>query len=1449
MQFVFDDGARAHDVDVVVHDPDAVVADLANALAGADGTDKRLVVDGHELPGGRRLDRAGITGGATVRLEPSDAVPGPGGADDCPVAATAPDGPVVIVEVVGGLDAGRRTRVAPGSWSIGRIGADLTVDDLAMSAVHARVDVATDGTVTLTDRHSLNGTWVADVALEGPTVVSPDAIVRLGASHLQVGPPVGEDRPVLIEPGRRFATGATLPFNRRPRLMPSSRREPLDPPRAPAEAMTTSTIGVVGVLAPLLLGLVMVRVLHNWAYGMFGLLSPVMLVANAIESKRRDRRSTRREHARYVRDLSDFRTKLADLAASERRLRLERLPAPSEILHRTAAPSSRLWERRPHHDDFLRLRAGLGSVPWEPPVEGLRRGFDNEVRRAITQASRLPATPVEVDLSSGGVAGVFGPRAASLAIARSLVAQAVTLHGPADLAVVVLTAEGRSNDWDWTKWLPHNVDRSGSEQRMLAAGREAADQLLRNLVERAAKQPADISSRHHDMSADGPTVLLVLDDESLTEGRRSPARSVLRGLAGPVAGIVLADSEDRLPAVCTTVIEVTGEHGAAVVHRPATGDQIGDVLLSGMADRAVRTVARGLARFEDPELDGTGTGLPAEVGLLPMLGLDPPTVESILQRWEAGGPDPDLVTPIGVAKDGVLALDLVRDGPHGLVAGTTGSGKSELLRSLVAGLAAGCSTDHLTFVLIDFKGGSAFDQCARLPHTVGMVTDLDEHLGARALRCLEAELRHRERRLRDAGVGDLKEYRRLPGDHAPLPRLVVVIDEFATLKRELPDFIDALIGVAQRGRSLGVHLVLSTQRPSGAVSENIRANTNLRIALRVHDTSDSLDVIELPDAASIGRHQPGRALARLGPGEVVAIQTALSTGTPVTGGRPPVEVRQFLFGTAPSLFRSTSPDRRPTRVSTNHGGPGPTDLSLLVDAICQAFGQTGHAAPRRPWPEPLGARIDLDSLADDRPPQRFGAPGAMVCFALGDLPDQQIQQPMGWIPADGNLLLVGVGGSGTTTALSSIALTVARTTGPDDLHIYVLDAGAGELGPLGRLPHTGAVITADEPERQIRLVRHLKTELSRRRALPDARSTEARILVLLDGLAGFRAVWDEADLVTMFDDVVRVFGDGPELGVHLAISADRPSALPTALSGLARQRLIFRLGDRLDYGIFGLSTRDVPDLSPGGALVGESGTEVRIGLPTPDLEAAVSLVAETMHVATRRPPAAMSELPTHVDPLDLVPAARLGAPPWFIPVGIGDAALEPVGLTLYGGEHSLIAGPARSGRTTALQTIVCVVRATQVELTVVAIADPRSPLSTMSVLDRVLPPDCDRTSLDALGDLNGPVLVLIDDADLVADEHGCIQSLIDRRRTDLHIVAAGRAEALRQHYVHWTRAVRASRSGILLQPDPDLDGDLFGTRLPRRAPVRLGVGRGYLVTGGHREPLQVAGGAGGLSMD
>src|SRR3712207_4452450 len=299
-------------------------------------------------------------------------------------------------------------------------------------------------------------------------------------------------------------------------------------------------------------------------------------------------------------------------------------------------------------------------------------------------------------------------------------------------------------------------------------------------------------------------------------------------------------------------------------------DPVAPVLAEPVSAELSEVAARALAPLRDVSLEDDDAVLPDSVRLLDVLGLEPPTVDGIRARWQLEGRTTRLV--VGAGLHGPFTLDLRTDGPHGLVAGTTGAGKSELLQTMIASLAVANRPDSLNFVLVDYKGGSAFKDCVRLPHTVGMVTDLDAHLVERALTSLGAELKYREHWLARAGVKDIDDYidlqAREPG-RPPLPRLLIVIDEFASMARELPDFVTGLVNIAQRGRSLGIHLILATQRPSGVVSPEIRANTNLRISLRVTDGADSTDVLEAADAARIPKSAPGRGFARLGHGALV----------------------------------------------------------------------------------------------------------------------------------------------------------------------------------------------------------------------------------------------------------------------------------------------------------------------------------------------------------------------------------------------------------------------------------------------------------------------------------------------------------------------------------------------------------------------------------------------------
>ena len=437
------------------------------------------------------------------------------------------------------------------------------------------------------------------------------------------------------------------------------------------------------------------------------------------------------------------------------------------------------------------------------------------------------------------------------------------------------------------------------------------------------------------------------------------------------------------------------------------------------------------------------------------------------------------LAPVGVSIDGTFYLDLERDGPHALVAGTTGSGKSEFLQTLVASLALANRPDAIQFVLVDYKGASAFADCAELPHTVGLVTNLDGRETQRALASLDAELRRREaclHQLRAADVNTAWEHDPEQAGAMGLARLVLVIDEFAELVHELPDFVTGLIRIARVGRSLGVHLILATQRPAGVVTGEMRANTGLRVALRMEDPGDSLEVLESSDAAGISRSTPGRAYrphGRRGPDRRLpgGPRRRAEKGGERRAAPPSGSCRSRGPGSA------TRSGSGPSRTSSRGRA---TDLHALVELMAKAAEEAGIPPGRSPWMEPLPAVVGLDQL----PPGHRGDGPGPVAYGLEDRPAEQSQRAAVFDLADGaHLAVAGAARSGRSTLLRTLAASLARSVSPDDVHLYGLDFGNGALLPLASLPHCGAVVMRSEGERMERLVGRLLDEIARRQEL------------------------------------------------------------------------------------------------------------------------------------------------------------------------------------------------------------------------------------------------------------------------------------------------------------------------------------------------------------------------------
>lgn len=1391
MQLVARHEDREQELDVRLTDG-VTLAEVARAVLG-DADAPALFVDGKLFSVDLPVGDLGIHAGGTVA---SEAPPGP-----------APG--VGDLRVVAGPGAGMSVRLVPGLHVIGSgPGANVAVRAPGVRPRHAVVRIGAGGDAYV----------AAGGAAWRPLV--PAGLLRIGGCLLSWLPAGTAVAPLRSVPGRR----GTVPFNRPPRRVVTDDAAVVEVPAPPKPPAPRTGLGVAALIVPILFGLTMAVVVHP-RMALFAFLGPVMMLAGRLDDRRRSRRF-RRTSAIEAASAAEAVGDAIDRARVAEVLRRHRTCPSLPDLRVRSLGHPRLWERRPAAGDFMRLLVGYGRPAWRPQLTGDPTTASTPVREAIARRRRLPMTAVTLDLGAGQVAGIAGAPGETIELVRGLVTQAAVLHGPADLRIAVVT--DRPDTWDWVKWLPHASLDGGGERRLLAGTPEEVARLVTVLTP-PAPQPPPASLVRGGPAQPGlpgaePLTLLVVDLPDLAAPWLAGLRGLLAGRGGPIAGIVVAAATTALPSVCTSVTLVRG--GVA----QCTGSEDGEVAVvpAAVGEDVARAIARNLARFDDPERCEPGAELPAAVSLLDIAGMGRPSAEAVSARWRSAGRIPPIAAPIGVTEAGPLVIDLVADGPHALLAGTTGSGKSELLRTLVASLAVAVDPEHLTFVLIDYKGGSAFDVCAALPHTVGVVTDLDDRLAERALRCLEAELRHREARLRTAGADDLAAYLAL-GAAEPLPRMLIVIDEFAALAKELPEFMDALVDIAARGRSLGVHLLLATQRPAGVIRDNVRANTNLRVALRVQDRADSTDVIGDPGAAAIARGQAGRGFVRLGPGEVVPFQAAQVTGPVRSGGAPAVWARPFRFALEQDPFTAASPVRE--------GDGAPTELEAIVAAVVAAA--DGMTPPRRPWPEPLPDRVEAAEL----PPAERPGPGA-VALGLRDEPDQQRQTTHWWDPDDGPLVLYGLTGSGTTTGLTTIATGLAGSGSPSELHMYVLDFDAGATGALAGLPHVGAAIGPLERERQVRLIRRLAAEVDLRkgdagRAGVVGEAGRPRIVLLIDNYAGFTAAFEAALDTPVREALGRIITEGPGVGVVTVLTASRTNAVPLALASAIPNKIVFRMADPLAATTLGL--RGIPtDLPDGRAIDVQSRREIQVALPhRRGLAAAVEAIRARSAPRDGGGPQPVEELPVQV-PLDRV-AHRfgIGADEWFVPVGIGDRDLTVVGLALAPGDHVYVAGEPRSGKSSLLAAIGAMALRAPTTAQVTAVALRPSPLRDVGPEAMVIDdPDALPAALEALESRDGPQLLLIDDADAL-DDPGILKRLAASRRPGFHVVAAGRRDVKTQ-YQHWAKDLCRSRIGVWLRPSPGLDGDLWSTPMPRHVPSGIPPGRGYLVAGGTVELVHAA---------
>ncbi|WP_433050689.1 FtsK/SpoIIIE domain-containing protein [Dactylosporangium sp. CS-033363] len=793
----------------------------------------------------------------------------------------------------------------------------------------------------------------------------------------------------------------------------------------------------------------------------------------------------------------------ADAAIKHRAVvQARRTEVPSVAHLARAADRQEKPARRPDDRDFLTLRIATADQPSRLRFEqaATTGDFDPAHTERIGALRQRYATdpdvPVEADLRTLGALGAHGDEETRRALLRSWVVQLATLAGPNDLALVVLATPEEAEHWRWTGWLPHTRTLTAAfapGARTVAAQEEDRRRVLA-LVEALLRQRR--LGRHAIAEQFVPHVVVLLPDPDSVPPE-SLARLVEDGPRGGISLLTAAATAQELPAGVVAL----------------TGDGIG----AEVADR----VAHALAANRD----AAGGAAPRIAPLGEVLGLGgEPAPSAIVKRWVPATRDRGLAAPIGFGGTGPLVVDLRRDGPNGIIAGAPGSGRAWLLRSYLAALAATYPANRLTFVLVD-HAGTTFAECTELPHTVGLFTGDDAYMARRILVSLGAEVRRREAVLRRHAVKDIVEMERRHPAAAPA-NLLIVVAEFTAAP---PEFVTGLRELARRGRAAGVHLLLSTACPAGEIDDDMRAEAPLRIALRVEDEQDSLEVLERPDAAHLSPLLPGRAFVRTVTSDPDAVQIAYGGArSPSDRSHGPTLVSEWRFEsglhTPVPVFDHDEPDD-PEPPVVEDGEV--TDLQRLVVAISAAHREARVPDQPKAWHAPLDASYELDALPElpESSREAFAAPIGMV-----DLPNSQAVQV--W-PLDldelGHLLVFGPTGAGKSTLLDTVAVAFAKRYDGGALRVYR--------------------VSFDSPADAAKLLGTIGKLVTERAAL--AEHDGARVLVLVDGYDAL-----------LNDELTAIATGGKAVGVHLVLATEQRSAIPTSLSRLMPGRIVLRAAGR-----------------------------------------------------------------------------------------------------------------------------------------------------------------------------------------------------------------------------------------------------------------------------------------------
>ena len=937
---------------------------------------------------------------------------------------------------------------------------------------------------------------------------------------------------------------------------------------------------MVGVT--LLITIFQPRGLYIIATVSMSVVSVIFSVQGFFKNRKKYKEDKKERVELYHLYLKDKAKDLEQLSRKQREGMFYHFPAIEDLTKMVKRYDSRIYEKTPLHFDFLAYRLGLGKVPTSYELKygqeersGKKDALEEEGYALFQAHQKIDNLPIVASLNRGPV-GYVGPRPIVLEQLQLLVAQLAVFHSYHDLTIIPIIPEEEKESWDWMRWLPH-ATLQDMNVRSFVYNQRTRDQVLNSLnqilkLRKAQKE----EEKANDTKIFHPHYVVLITDETLILDhvimeffREDPTE-----LGCSI--IYVADVLSSLSENIQTVISIKDRNQGQLLLQEGVLRELDFQLDHFPEGYDKEAISRGLAPLK--HIQQLKSSIPDSVTFLEMYQAETFNDLKVLSRWESHAPYQSLAVPIGLrGKDDLVYLNLHEKahGPHGLIAGTTGSGKSETIQSYILSLAVNFHPHDVAFLLIDYKGGGMANLFKDLPHLLGTITNLDGAQSMRALASINAEIHRRERLFGQYGVNHINQYQKkfkLGEATEPLPHLFLISDEFAELKVNQPDFIKELVSIARVGRSLGVHLILATQKPSGVVDDQIWSNSRFKLALKVADRGDSMEMLRTADAAEIT--QTGRAYLQVGNNEVYELFQTAWSGADYQPEKDQLGIEDHTIYLINELgqYEVLNQDLSGLDMAEEIKEV-PTELDVIVQEINHLHQQEGIAAVAQPWLPPLKERITLDELDKVVPIeawQKRTAPSVLI--GVADIPQAQKQEAVAIdLSKDGNILLYGSPGTGKTTFLQTAAMDLARKQSPENLTMYLLDFGTNGLAPLTQLPHVADSLLLDQTEKIQKFIRIINRELDRRKKLLSEHGVgtialyrevtgkqEPTMVILMDSYESMKDEPYETDLFKLF---MRISREGLSIGVHLIITASRQNNLRAQLYSNFKHQLTLPQND------------------------------------------------------------------------------------------------------------------------------------------------------------------------------------------------------------------------------------------------------------------------------------------------